>query len=53
MIENTVWKDVVRTDRKNPFYYGDDNPNIETLRYHHYRLYSLSPKFQEHFTQLR
>ncbi|PAV75583.1 hypothetical protein WR25_12592 isoform D [Diploscapter pachys] len=32
MIENTVWKDVVRTDRKNPFYYGDDNPNIETLR---------------------
>uniref|UniRef100_A0A914EL90 Rab-GAP TBC domain-containing protein n=1 Tax=Acrobeloides nanus TaxID=290746 RepID=A0A914EL90_9BILA len=31
-IESMVVKDVVRTDRKNPFYAGDDNPNIEIMR---------------------
>ncbi|WKY14334.1 hypothetical protein Q1695_000127 [Nippostrongylus brasiliensis] len=31
-IENTILKDVVRTDRKNPYYSGDDNPNIETMK---------------------
>lgn len=32
-VENTVGKDVVRTDRRNPFYKGDNNPNIEIMRY--------------------
>ncbi|KHJ80916.1 hypothetical protein OESDEN_19404, partial [Oesophagostomum dentatum] len=31
-IENTIVKDVVRTDRKNPYYSGDNNPNIETMK---------------------
>ncbi|PIO73031.1 hypothetical protein TELCIR_05010 [Teladorsagia circumcincta] len=31
-IENTILKDVVRTDRKNPYYSGEDNPNIETMK---------------------
>uniref|UniRef100_A0A1I7WB83 Rab-GAP TBC domain-containing protein n=1 Tax=Heterorhabditis bacteriophora TaxID=37862 RepID=A0A1I7WB83_HETBA len=31
-IENTIVKDVIRTDRRNPFYSGDDNPNVETMK---------------------
>ncbi|MFH4981577.1 hypothetical protein AB6A40_008286 [Gnathostoma spinigerum] len=31
-IEHTINKDVVRTDRRNPFYSGKDNPNVEKLR---------------------
>ncbi|CAJ0949401.1 unnamed protein product, partial [Mesorhabditis belari] len=31
-LENTVVKDVVRTDRKNPFYAGEGNPNIDIMR---------------------
>ncbi|EYC34590.1 hypothetical protein Y032_0001g483 [Ancylostoma ceylanicum] len=31
-IENTIVKDVVRTDRKNPYYSGEDNPNVETMK---------------------
>lgn len=31
-VENTVTKDVVRTDRKNPFYEGDDNPNVDIMK---------------------
>ncbi|VDO60602.1 unnamed protein product [Heligmosomoides polygyrus] len=31
-IENTILKDVVRTDRKNPYYSGEGNPNIETMK---------------------
>uniref|UniRef100_F1KVQ5 TBC1 domain family member 16 n=1 Tax=Ascaris suum TaxID=6253 RepID=F1KVQ5_ASCSU len=31
-IENTISKDVVRTDRGNPFYAGDDNPNMEVMK---------------------
>uniref|UniRef100_A0A914WIR9 Rab-GAP TBC domain-containing protein n=1 Tax=Plectus sambesii TaxID=2011161 RepID=A0A914WIR9_9BILA len=31
-VENTVTKDVVRTDRKNPFYEGDDNPNMDIMK---------------------
>ncbi|KAK6041402.1 TBC domain protein [Cooperia oncophora] len=31
-VENTILKDVVRTDRKNPYYSGENNPNIETMK---------------------
>ncbi|VDO55067.1 unnamed protein product [Haemonchus placei] len=31
-VENTILKDVVRTDRKNPYYSGEGNPNIETMK---------------------
>lgn len=31
-VENTIVKDVMRTDRKNPFYAGDCNPNIELMK---------------------
>ncbi|XP_071106682.1 TBC1 domain family member 16-like isoform X2 [Haliotis cracherodii] len=32
MIQCTVEKDVVRTDRSHPYFRGDDNPNIEVLK---------------------
>ncbi|CAI5454458.1 unnamed protein product [Caenorhabditis angaria] len=31
-IENSIIKDVVRTDRRNPFFYGDNNPNIDVMK---------------------
>uniref|UniRef100_A0A915D3E3 Rab-GAP TBC domain-containing protein n=1 Tax=Ditylenchus dipsaci TaxID=166011 RepID=A0A915D3E3_9BILA len=31
-IESTIVKDVVRTDRRNPFFAGDNNPNLETMK---------------------
>lgn len=31
-IESMIVKDVVRTDRRNPFYAGEDNPNIEIMK---------------------
>ncbi|KAK0397483.1 hypothetical protein QR680_002142 [Steinernema hermaphroditum] len=31
-VENTIIKDVVRTDRKNPFFAGDQNPNMDTMK---------------------
>ncbi|UMM41865.1 hypothetical protein L5515_017934 [Caenorhabditis briggsae] len=31
-IENSIVKDVIRTDRKNPFFAGDNNPNGETMK---------------------
>ncbi|CAI2357165.1 unnamed protein product [Caenorhabditis sp. 36 PRJEB53466] len=31
-IENSIMKDVVRTDRKNPFFSGDHNPNIDIMK---------------------
>lgn len=33
-----VEKDVVRTDRGNPYYAGEDNPNIEIMKYVYIRL---------------
>lgn len=30
-VENTILKDVVRTDRKNPFFAGENNQNLETM----------------------
>lgn len=30
-VESTITKDVIRTDRRNPFYAGDDNGNLETM----------------------
>lgn len=32
-VQFTVDKDVVRTDRNNQFFRGDDNPNVESMRY--------------------
>lgn len=32
-VQFTVDKDVVRTDRSNQFFRGDDNPNVESMRY--------------------
>ena len=31
-VQNTVEKDVVRTDRSHSFYKGDGNTNVETLK---------------------
>ncbi|XP_069055814.1 TBC1 domain family member 16 isoform X3 [Pleurodeles waltl] len=31
-VQFTVDKDVVRTDRSNPFFRGEDNPNVEAMR---------------------
>ncbi|XP_037958283.1 TBC1 domain family member 16 [Teleopsis dalmanni] len=31
-VQNVVEKDVVRTDRSNPFFCGDDNPNTEIMK---------------------
>lgn len=31
-VQCVIEKDVVRTDRANPFFAGDDNPNIETMK---------------------
>ena len=31
-IESSIVKDVVRTDRQNPFYASDDNPNLQTMK---------------------
>lgn len=32
-VQFTVDKDVVRTDRNNQFFRGEDNPNVESMRY--------------------
>uniref|UniRef100_A0AC34GWK5 Rab-GAP TBC domain-containing protein n=1 Tax=Panagrolaimus sp. ES5 TaxID=591445 RepID=A0AC34GWK5_9BILA len=31
-IESSIIKDVVRTDRQNPFFAGENNPNLETMK---------------------
>lgn len=31
-VQFTVDKDVVRTDRSNQFFRGEDNPNVEAMR---------------------
>lgn len=31
-VECTIMKDVVRTDRRNPFFVGDCNPNLDIMR---------------------
>nr|XP_018901702.1 PREDICTED: TBC1 domain family member 16 [Bemisia tabaci] len=31
-VQSVIEKDVVRTDRNNPFYAGDTNPNLETMK---------------------
>ncbi|KAF8353594.1 tbc-16 [Pristionchus pacificus] len=31
-IENAITKDVVRTDKRNPFYEGEDNQNVNTMK---------------------
>lgn len=31
-IQSVVEKDVVRTDRGNPFFAGDDNPNLTIMK---------------------
>lgn len=31
-VQSVVEKDVVRTDRGNPFFAGDDNPNVEMMK---------------------
>lgn len=36
-IESMIQKDVVRTDRLNPYYAGDDNTNMDVMKYMHAR----------------
>lgn len=31
-VQCIIEKDVVRTDRTNPYFAGDDNPNIESMK---------------------
>lgn len=31
-VQSVIEKDVVRTDRGNPFFAGDDNPNLEIMK---------------------
>ncbi|KAI6188690.1 TBC1 domain family member 16 [Aphelenchoides besseyi] len=31
-IESTIWKDVVRTDRRNSYYAGENNPNLIVMK---------------------
>ena len=31
-VQSVVEKDVVRTDRGNPFFAGDDNPNLNIMK---------------------
>lgn len=31
-VQSVIEKDVIRTDRCNPFYAGDDNPNVELMK---------------------
>ncbi|CAB3400402.1 unnamed protein product [Caenorhabditis bovis] len=31
-IENSILKDVVRTDRKNPYFSGENNPNVDLMK---------------------
>ena len=39
-----VEKDVVRTDRSHPYFKGEDNPNIEILKYENFLQKSLPIK---------
>lgn len=32
-VQCTVEKDVVRTDRSNPFFKGENNPNLDIMRF--------------------
>ena len=38
-VQCTVEKDAVRTDRSHPYFKGEDNPNIEVLKYVQYNNY--------------
>ena len=42
-VQFTVDKDVVRTDRSNHFFRGENNPNVEIMRSDHFS--SISPFF--------
>ena len=41
-VQFTVDKDVVRTDRSNPYYAGQDNPNVQKMRFDLNYLYDVS-----------
>jgi hypothetical protein len=41
-VQCTVDKDVVRTDRSHPYFAGNDNPNVEIMRYTLVTLTNLS-----------
>lgn len=36
-VQCIVEKDVVRTDRANPYFAGEDNPNIDVMKWEIYR----------------
>lgn len=44
-VQFTVDKDVVRTDRSNHFFRGENNPNVEIMRSDHFSLFSPSSFF--------
>jgi len=48
-VQCTVEKDVIRTDRCHPYFFGEGNPNIDILKY---VLSFLTPWFYVHYLPL-
>lgn len=52
-VQCTVDKDVVRTDRSHPYFAGNDNPNVEIMRYNACPLFQGgSPQYFRHISNI-